>query len=110
MFLLLLLFLLLLFKSEPGGSSNADYMIVLVTGSSSDIGKSIAILFAEDSRFKVYATMRDISKWTGPTLPNLALLPMDVTYDESVTSAIETIERIEGGKAVDIGATLSSIN
>ncbi len=42
--------------------SKVDKIVVLVTGSSSGIGRDTAIEFARDSRFKVYATMRDPQK------------------------------------------------
>jgi NADP-dependent 3-hydroxy acid dehydrogenase YdfG len=56
---------------------------VLITGCSSGIGRSTALEFAKDPKFKVFATMRDTSAWKGMKLPdNLILAQLDVTSDE----------------------------
>ena len=39
-------------------------LVVIVTGASSGIGKDTVLEFAKNKKFKVYATMRDIHKWT----------------------------------------------
>ena len=72
-------------------------VIVLITGSSTGIGKSTALAFASDPRFKVYATMRDVSKWDGPqNQENLIIASLDVTSEESVMKAVQELESREG--------------
>ena len=71
-------------------------MVVLVTGSSTGIGKSTALEFAADDRFKVWATMRSTSKWDSPAKSNLVVAEMDVTSDESVSAVVDRIIGEEG--------------
>ena len=72
-------------------------VIVLVTGSSTGIGKSTALAFSENPRFKVYATMRDISKWNGPVnQENLIVTALDVSSEQSVNAAVAELESKEG--------------
>lgn len=40
--------------------------------------------------------MRDVSKWTDPGMSNLHALSMDVTSDESVATAVNTVIAEEG--------------
>jgi NAD(P)-dependent dehydrogenase (short-subunit alcohol dehydrogenase family) len=45
--------------------------VILITGCSTGIGKFTALEFASKSKFTVWATMRDTSKWDQP--PRLEL-------------------------------------
>ena len=74
--------------------------IVLITGCSSGIGLSTAVLLAKDpdKRFKVYATMRNLAKKdkletaAGAALGDtLFIKQLDVCSDESVSKAMEAI-------------------
>jgi len=69
---------------------------VLVTGSSSGIGKSTAIEFAKDDRFKVWATMRSTDQWDAEPRDNLIVAEMDVTMEESVDAVVSRIIAVEG--------------
>lgn len=71
--------------------------MVVVTGASSGIGKSTALAFAKDPRFKVYATMRDTSKWKAQeTSSNLVIAALDVTSDSSVASLRDAVLQADG--------------
>ena len=79
--------------------------IVLISGCSSGIGLSTAVLLAKDAekRFKVYATMRNLARkgqleeegkeQLGETL---IIKQMDVCNDESVTMAVKEVLNAEG--------------
>ena len=71
-------------------------VVVLVTGSSTGIGKSTALEFAADEKFKVWATMRSTAKWDEPEKANLKIAEMDVTSDESVQALVDRIIAEEG--------------
>jgi NAD(P)-dependent dehydrogenase (short-subunit alcohol dehydrogenase family) len=71
-------------------------VVVLVTGSSSGIGKSTAIEFAKDDRFKVWATMRSTDQWDAEPRDNLIVAEMDVTMEESVDAVVSRIIAVEG--------------
>lgn len=66
--------------------------IVLITGGSSGIGKSIAE-FLSEKNYKVYGTSRNPAKSTGSSYE---LIPLDVTKTESIKSAIGYISQKEG--------------
>ena len=83
--------------------------IVVITGCSSGIGLETAVLLAKDkqSRFKVFATMRNLAKQeklkedAGNTLDRtLFIRELDVSKEDSISEFIDGINRDEGG--VDI--------
>lgn len=85
-----------LYISAFAEKNSTEPYVVLITGCSSGIGRASALRFANNSKFRVYATMRDTRKWTEPSLNNLFLMNMDVTSDVSVRSAVKSIEDKEG--------------
>jgi NAD(P)-dependent dehydrogenase (short-subunit alcohol dehydrogenase family) len=69
---------------------------VLITGSSSGIGKATAIYFAKQG-WNVAATMRNPEKETELTkLSNVKLFALDVTNNESITKSIEAAAKAFG--------------
>lgn len=83
--------------------------IVVVTGCSTGIGLETAVLLAKDpnSRFKVFATMRNTSKKAqlevaarGALDKTLFIRQLDVTKEDSIEDFMDKINREEGG--VDI--------
>ncbi|KAJ1427289.1 hypothetical protein B484DRAFT_397280 [Ochromonadaceae sp. CCMP2298] len=71
-------------------------VVVLVTGSSTGIGKSTVMQFASDTRFKVYASMRRVEVWDQPEAENVVVVQMDVTSDSSVGALVARIIESEG--------------
>ncbi|MGH7045322.1 MAG: SDR family oxidoreductase [Stellaceae bacterium] len=75
---------------------------ILVTGSSTGLGKETALHLAERG-FRVYATVRDVRQAEGllgaarDRHTDLQVLPMDVTDSTSIRRAIETIVAEAGG-------------
>ncbi|MBQ0769180.1 MAG: SDR family oxidoreductase [Bizionia sp.] len=65
--------------------------VVLITGGSSGIGKSIGE-FLTDKDFKVYGTSRNPERYTNSKFPIIAL---DVNAQETITAAISEILKIE---------------
>jgi len=61
---------------------------ILITGCSSGFGLEIARLFLERG-WKVIATMRTPKEGILPASPNLRVIPLDVTDDESIKQAVE---------------------
>ena len=79
--------------------------IVLITGCSSGIGLSTAVLLAKDpeKRFKVYATMRNLDKKSSLETAGkevlgetLVVRQLDVCSDESVHKTVQEILHTEG--------------
>ncbi|GAB3259093.1 SDR family oxidoreductase [Kineosporia babensis] len=60
---------------------------VLVTGSSSGFGRSVAAKFLEVG-WNVVATLRDPGRWTGETSERLLVHPLDVRDEEAVQAAV----------------------
>lgn len=68
--------------------------VVLITGGSSGIGKSIA-LYLKNNGFIVYGTTRKLNNYLNFTAFNL--LEMDVTKPQTIKKAVATIVEKEGG-------------
>ena len=64
-------------------------------GCSSGIGKSTAVFFAKYD-FKVWATMRNVSKWDLKPNPNIVVTQMDVTSDNDVNGVVNRLIEEEG--------------
>ncbi len=71
-------------------STNQNNKIVLITGGSSGIGKSIGIYLTEKG-YTVYGTSRNPSKFK--EFDHFSLLQLDVADTESIRSAVNTIEQ-----------------
>ncbi len=70
-----------------------EQKVVLITGGSSGIGKSIGI-YLRSKGFSVYGTTRDLKKH--PDFSSFELLELDVTDSESIQIAIHQIIKKEG--------------
>src|SRR5215213_10132863 len=68
---------------------------VLITGCSSGIGWSTAKRLS-DVGWRVYATARNVEKIAPLEASGCRLLPLDVTDEDSMASAVEEVEREEG--------------
>ena len=66
--------------------------VVLITGASSGIGKSIGT-FLHDKGFVVYGTSRNPERVTNSTFP---LLPLDVRNTESINATVQKIIQLSG--------------
>jgi NAD(P)-dependent dehydrogenase (short-subunit alcohol dehydrogenase family) len=72
---------------------------VLITGCSSGIGRATAERLARKG-WTVYATARDVEKLAPLGERGCRLLPLDVTDEESMRSAVEEVEWAEGAVGV----------
>src|SRR5215210_3434575 len=72
---------------------------VLITGCSSGIGYATAERLA-DVGWRVYATARDVEKIAPLEKHGCVLLPLDVTDEDSMRSAVDEVERQEGAVGV----------
>ncbi|MBC8769497.1 SDR family oxidoreductase [Arenibacter sp. BSSL-BM3] len=70
-----------------------EHKVVLVTGGSSGIGKSIGI-FLKSKGFKVYGTTRNVANY--PNFTDFDLLELDVRNPESIQTAISELIAKEG--------------
>jgi NAD(P)-dependent dehydrogenase (short-subunit alcohol dehydrogenase family) len=73
--------------------------VVLITGASSGIGMATARLL-QDSGYQVYATARQVEKMKSLGQAGVRLLAMDVTSEESMSSAVQTI--LEEAGRIDV--------
>ncbi|MEW7278173.1 SDR family oxidoreductase [Aquimarina sp. 2201CG1-2-11] len=74
-------------------STNQNNKVVLITGGSSGIGKSIGIYLAQRG-YVVYGTSRNPSRFTD--FNEFALLQLDVSDTQSISTAVETILQEHG--------------
>src|ERR687895_1756327 len=72
---------------------------VLITGCSSGIGWATAERLV-DVGWRVYATARNVEKIASLEQRGCALLPLDVTDEDSMRSAVDEVERREGAVGV----------
>jgi NAD(P)-dependent dehydrogenase (short-subunit alcohol dehydrogenase family) len=72
---------------------------VLITGCSSGIGRATAERLSSVG-WKVYATARDAGTIASLERDGCGLLPLDVTDEDSMQSAVEEVERREGAVGV----------
>src|ERR671914_1552103 len=80
---------------NPGIGSRWTSRAVLITGCSSGIGWATAERLARGG-WTVYATARDVEAIASLRECGCRLLPLDVTDEESMRSAVEAVERAEG--------------
>jgi len=69
-----------------------DIRVALVTGASSGIGRATAQALKQ-AGYRVFGTSR---KATGKSTDGITMLPLDVTSDESVETAVREVMRVEG--------------
>ncbi|HZD03428.1 MAG TPA: SDR family NAD(P)-dependent oxidoreductase, partial [Longimicrobiales bacterium] len=69
--------------------------VVLVTGASSGIGKAIARRLLEEG-WRVYGVARRVDRMADLQAEGARVLPMDLTDDGSVTSAVDILLGAEG--------------
>lgn len=73
-------------------NGNSSDKVVLITGASSGIGKSIAT-FLHQKNFKVYGTSRSIKS---SSEADFNFIQLDVTKEASISQAVEHVLNIEG--------------
>src|SRR5215475_5158317 len=81
----------LLIKSPPFGMSNQK--VVLITGASSGVGQSSVRLLSQNG-YKVFGTSRNPAAAAG--IPNVKMLPLDVTSDDSVAACVKAVANDAG--------------
>ena len=69
--------------------------VVLITGASSGIGESAAILF-HNSGFKVYGAARRVEKMKNLEEKGISTISLDITKEKSVVNCVNTILEKEG--------------
>src|SRR5918998_3769882 len=72
---------------------------VMITGCSTGIGRATAERLARKG-WRVYATARDVEKISDLADRGCELLPLDVTDEDSMRSAVSEVERREGAVGV----------
>lgn len=77
---------------------------VLITGCSSGIGRATAERFHEEG-WEVYATARNTDDTEGLAERGMTTLELDVTVDEDVENAVETMVETDGG----IGCVVNNV-
>ena len=69
--------------------------VALVTGASSGIGESAAVLL-HNAGFKVYGAARRVEKMKNLEERGISVISMDITDEESITKCVNTITEKEG--------------
>lgn len=69
--------------------------IALVTGASSGIGESAAILL-QDAGFKVYGAARRLDKMKDLEASGISIISLDITNEDSIVNCVDTIIKQEG--------------
>jgi len=67
-----------------------------ILGCSSGIGKSTALEFAKNKKFKVWVTMRSVEKWNDPVSENMRVISLDVTSIDSINLAVQQVKDEDG--------------
>lgn len=70
--------------------------VALVTGASSGIGESAAVLLKE-AGFKVYGAARRVEKMKVLESKGISIVALDITSDESILQCVQTITNEAGG-------------
>lgn len=85
-------------SSVPSGGAApaAGPVVVLVTGASSGIGRSVVQMMAQNPKYKVWASMRTTEFWDLPVQDNMRITQLDVTDDESVSNAVDRVIAEDG--------------
>lgn len=73
---------------------------VLITGTSSGIGRASALRLARRPELTVYATARRPETLTDLADAGARILPLDVTDEESMTHAVEAVQAEHGSVGV----------
>lgn len=69
--------------------------VALITGASSGIGESAAVLL-QNAGFKVYGAARRVEKMKDLELKGISTISLDITNDESIETCVNTILEKEG--------------
>ncbi len=69
--------------------------VAIITGASSGMGKSTALILQEKG-YKVYGMARRIEKMNGLKTKGMEVVPLDLTKDESIVMAVDTVLEKEG--------------
>lgn len=73
--------------------------VALITGASSGIGESAAVLL-HNNGFKVYGAARRVEKMKSIEEKGISVLPLDITNDESISNCVNTI--LEKEERIDV--------
>jgi len=69
--------------------------VALITGASSGIGESAAILLQENG-FKVYGAARRLEKMKDLEAKGISTIALDITDEDSIVDCVNTIQEKEG--------------